>query len=133
MGRGGVFWMAALVLVGCGTAVDARDVVTIGDVTGHGISAAFLMSTTQLMVRTVMMRVGDPGKCLEEVNGHLCVQVFNGQFVTMLICVIDLENDALVDESEVDAIVNDASCTHTVFWSGTRTVDPVAGTHPNSA
>ncbi len=76
---------------------DGRTVVTIGDVTGHGIAAAFLMSTTQLMVRTIMTRVGDPGKCLEEVNHHLCVQVFNGQFVTMLIMVLDLErNEVLV-------------------------------------
>ncbi|MGB7159547.1 MAG: SpoIIE family protein phosphatase [Tepidisphaeraceae bacterium] len=76
---------------------DGRTVVVIGDVTGHGIAAAFLMSTTQLMVRTIMMRVADPGKCLEEVNRHLCVQVFNGQFVTMLVMVIDLDqNEAIV-------------------------------------
>jgi serine phosphatase RsbU (regulator of sigma subunit) len=75
---------------------DGRTVVTIGDVTGHGIGAAFLMSTTQLMVRTIMMRVADPGKCLEEVNRHLCVQVFNGQFVTMLILVIDPERNEVL-------------------------------------
>ncbi|HEV2294648.1 MAG TPA: PP2C family protein-serine/threonine phosphatase [Tepidisphaeraceae bacterium] len=73
-----------------------RTCITIGDVTGHGIAAAFLMATTQLMVRTVMTRVGDPGKCLEEVNHHLSVQVFNGQFVTMLILVIDLERNELL-------------------------------------
>jgi serine phosphatase RsbU (regulator of sigma subunit) len=78
---------------------DGRTVVTIGDVTGHGISAAFLMSTTQLMVRTVMMRVGDPGKCMEEVNHHLSVQVFNGQFVTMLILVLDLERGEVLAAS----------------------------------
>jgi len=70
---------------------DGRVAVMIGDVTGHGIAAAFLMSTTQLMVRTILTRTADPGKCLEEVNHHLCVQVFNGQFVTMLIMVIDAE------------------------------------------
>ena len=76
---------------------DGRTAVMIGDVTGHGIAAAFLMSTTQLMVRTILMRVADPGKCLEEVNHHLCVQVFNGQFVTMLIMVIDHQKgEALV-------------------------------------
>ena len=75
---------------------DGRTCVTIGDVTGHGIAAAFLMSTTQLMVRTIMTRVGDPGKCLEEVNHHLCVQVFHGQFVTMLVLVIDLERSELL-------------------------------------
>jgi serine phosphatase RsbU (regulator of sigma subunit) len=70
---------------------DGRTVVTIGDVTGHGLSAAFLMATTQLLVHTTMLRLEDPGKTLYEVNKQLCVQVFNGQFVTMLICVIDME------------------------------------------
>jgi serine phosphatase RsbU (regulator of sigma subunit) len=78
---------------------DGRTVVTIGDVTGHGIAAAFLMSTTQLMVRTIMTRVGDPGRCLEEVNHHLCVQMFNGQFVTMLILVIDCERGEVLAAS----------------------------------
>ena len=71
---------------------DGRLVVTIGDVTGHGLSAAFLMATTQLLVHTTMLRLMDPGKTLDEVNRQLCTQVFNGQFVTMLVCVIDLEN-----------------------------------------
>jgi sigma-B regulation protein RsbU (phosphoserine phosphatase) len=69
---------------------DGRLVVTVGDVTGHGMSAAFLMATTQLLVRNTLCRVGDPGRCLEEVNDQLCVQVFNGQFVTMLILVLDV-------------------------------------------
>ena len=54
---------------------DGRVVVNIGDVTGHGIAAAFLMATTQLLVRTTMLRVGDPGRCLEEVNCQLCTWV----------------------------------------------------------
>jgi serine phosphatase RsbU (regulator of sigma subunit) len=68
---------------------DGRLVVTVGDVTGHGMAAAFLMATTQLLVRNTMVRLGDPGRCLEEVNRQLCVQVFNGQFVTMLVLILD--------------------------------------------
>jgi serine phosphatase RsbU (regulator of sigma subunit) len=71
---------------------DGRTVVTIGDVTGHGLSAAFLMATTQLLVHTTMLRLQDPGRTLMEVNKQLCTQVFNGQFVTMLVCVLDMEN-----------------------------------------
>ncbi len=74
---------------------DGRTVIVIGDVTGHGMSAAFLMATTQLLVRTIMLRVNDPGSCMEEVNRQLCVQVFNGQFVTMLICAIDPDGQTL--------------------------------------
>jgi serine phosphatase RsbU (regulator of sigma subunit) len=69
---------------------DKRLVIVIGDVTGHGMSAAFLMATTQLLVRNTMALLGEPGRCLEEVNRQLCVQVFNGQFVTMLIAIIDI-------------------------------------------
>jgi serine phosphatase RsbU (regulator of sigma subunit) len=70
---------------------DRRLVVTVGDVTGHGMAAAFLMATTQLLVRNTMVRLGDPGRCLEEVNRQLCVQVFNGQFVTMIVMILDPE------------------------------------------
>lgn len=71
------------------TLPDGRAVVTIGDVTGHGMSAAFLMATTQLLVRTTLPRTFDPAACLVEVNHQLCSQSFHGQFVTMLILVID--------------------------------------------
>jgi sigma-B regulation protein RsbU (phosphoserine phosphatase) len=69
---------------------DGRLVVVIGDVTGHGMAAAFLMATTQLLIRNTMARLPDPGRCLEEVNRQLCVQVFNGQFVTMLVMILDV-------------------------------------------
>jgi len=74
---------------------DGRVAVVIGDVTGHGMSAAFLMATTQLLVRTTLQRVDDPGACLEEVNKQLCTQKFRGQFVTMVIVVIDPRNSTL--------------------------------------
>jgi len=68
---------------------DGRTVVTIGDVTGHGMAAAFFMATTQLLVRTTMQRVYDPGRCLTEVNHLLCGQAYSGQFVTILVMVMD--------------------------------------------
>lgn len=69
-----------------------RTVVTIGDVTGHGLSATFLMAVTQLLIRNTMVRVDTPGACLEEVNRQLCMQAFSGQFVTILVMVIDPAN-----------------------------------------
>ncbi|MDB5330017.1 MAG: sodium/solute symporter, and family protein serine/threonine phosphatase domain protein [Phycisphaerales bacterium] len=68
---------------------DGRTAVAIGDVTGHGIAAAFLMATTQLLVRVTLPGLCDPGRCLEEVNRQLCSQAFNGQFVTMQLLIID--------------------------------------------
>lgn len=70
---------------------DGRTCVVIGDVTGHGMSAAFLMSSTQLLVRTSMARCADVGQCLTEVNRQLCTQIFHGQFVTMAAMIIDIE------------------------------------------
>jgi sigma-B regulation protein RsbU (phosphoserine phosphatase) len=71
---------------------DGRTCVVIGDVTGHGMAAAFLMATTQLLIRTTMPRCMNPGECLNEANRQLCIQAFNGQFVTMLVLVIDVHN-----------------------------------------
>ncbi len=74
---------------------DGRTALVIGDVTGHGMAAAFLMATTQLLVRTTLPGLCDPGACLAEVNRQLCVQIFSGQFVTMLIAVLDRTNSKL--------------------------------------
>lgn len=74
---------------------DGRTVVVIGDVTGHGMSAAFLMATTQLLVRTTMPQARDAGHCLEEINRQLCTQMFNGQFVTLLVMVLDPRHNRL--------------------------------------
>lgn len=68
---------------------DGRTAVVIGDVTGHGMAAAFLMATTQLLVRNTLPLTEDPGRCLEEINRQLCTQVFNGQFVTIQILILD--------------------------------------------
>jgi sigma-B regulation protein RsbU (phosphoserine phosphatase) len=70
---------------------DGRTAIAIGDVTGHGMSAAFLMATTQLLVRTTLARVTDPGRCLAEVNRQLCTQVYAGQFVTLQLLVFEPE------------------------------------------
>ncbi|MCL2641394.1 MAG: serine/threonine-protein phosphatase, partial [Phycisphaerales bacterium] len=72
-----------------------RIAIVIGDVTGHGMSAAFLMATTQLLVRNTMLHQQDPGRCLETVNKQLCTQSYRGQFVTMVILVLDLTTNHL--------------------------------------
>ena len=71
--------------------------LVIGDVTGHGMAAAFLMATTQLLVRMTLSRYQDAGRCLREVNRQLCMQSggFKGQFVTMLVMVLDTQRNTL--------------------------------------
>ena len=73
-----------------------RCALVIGDVTGHGMAAAFLMSTAQLLVRTILERTGgDPGRTLTEVNGLLARAATGGQFVTLLLCVLDADADSM--------------------------------------
>jgi sigma-B regulation protein RsbU (phosphoserine phosphatase) len=55
------------------------------------MTAAFLMATTQLLVRNIMARVPDPGAAMEELNLQLCTQMFYGQFVTLQILTLDFE------------------------------------------
>jgi serine phosphatase RsbU (regulator of sigma subunit) len=68
---------------------DGRVAVVIGDVSGHGLAAAFLMSTTQLLVRAALRRITDPGLAVTTVNEELCRQHFGGQFVTLVLLVIE--------------------------------------------
>jgi serine phosphatase RsbU (regulator of sigma subunit) len=76
-------------------ALSSKVAIVIGDVTGHGMAAAFLMATTQMLVRTTLARYQDPGRCLQEVNRQLCTQGFQGQFVTMLVIVLDPETSSI--------------------------------------
>jgi serine phosphatase RsbU (regulator of sigma subunit) len=74
---------------------DGREAVVIGDVTGHGLAAAFLMATTQMLIRSTLTRTGDLVATLNEVNHELCNQAFSGQFVTLLLVVIDQESASI--------------------------------------
>ena len=80
---------------GDGEEAGGRFGLVVGDVTGHGMAAAFLMSTAQLLIRTSLARTGDPGRTLTEVNDILAAQSAEGaggtggQFVTVLLAVLD--------------------------------------------
>jgi serine phosphatase RsbU (regulator of sigma subunit) len=72
------------------TLPDGRTAVVIGDVTGHGLAGAFLMSTTQMLVRSFLQKTLDPAETLRQVNRELSQQSPDGgQFVTLLLLVID--------------------------------------------
>jgi serine phosphatase RsbU (regulator of sigma subunit) len=77
------------------TLPDGRHVITIGDVTGHGLPAAFLMATTQLLVRNAMLKLESTDACLREVNQTLCIQKFAGQFVTLCIILVDSQENEM--------------------------------------
>ncbi len=72
-----------------------RTAIVIGDVSGHGLSAAFLMSTTQLLVKASLPVSCDAGACLTELNRQLCLMSYQGQFVTILIMIVDFDAGTL--------------------------------------
>ncbi|MEM1011963.1 MAG: PP2C family protein-serine/threonine phosphatase [Planctomycetota bacterium] len=83
-----------------GDAADCRPnrtrlALVVGDVTGHGMAAAFLMSTAQLLAEAALRRDPDPGHALGRVNAQLSRQAHGGQFVTLLLCVLDADANEL--------------------------------------
>ena len=72
-----------------------KTAIVIGDVSGHGVPAAFLMANTQMLVRSTLPTVRDPAACLEAVNRQICNLVTSGQFVTMMILVFDHDTSGL--------------------------------------
>ncbi len=69
----------------------SRLALVVGDVTGHGMAAAFLMSTAQLLAESALRRDPDPGAALTRVNAQLSRQAHGGQFVTLLLAVLDAD------------------------------------------
>lgn len=64
--------------------------VAIGDVAGHGISAALLMTTARAMLRTRIMQSGSLGEVVSDVNRLLCLDTDRtGDFMTLYVMMID--------------------------------------------
>lgn len=68
---------------------DGRLGIVIGDVSGKGIPAALLMTTTRTILRSVAQREATPGQVLEQTNALLCSQMPPGMFVTCLYAILD--------------------------------------------
>jgi sigma-B regulation protein RsbU (phosphoserine phosphatase) len=64
--------------------------VAIGDVSGHGIPSALLMTTVRSSLRQRLSLPGSTAKIISDVNRHLARDVEDsGQFMTMFFLVID--------------------------------------------
>jgi len=67
-----------------------RLAVAVGDVTGHGISAALLMTTARAFLRSRAIHPGDLGQVVTEVNRLLAVDTSQaGNFMTLLFMLVD--------------------------------------------
>ena len=77
-------------------AVDSAFSVVVGDITGHGVDSALLMSSARAFLR---MRASQPGTISDIVtamNHHLTEDVYaTGRFMTLFYLTIDGERDSI--------------------------------------
>ncbi len=64
--------------------------VMIGDVAGHGISAALLMTTARALLRSRQMHPGKLAEVVGQVNAQLCSDSHAGRFMTLFLAVLDV-------------------------------------------
>ena len=70
--------------------------VLVGDVTGHGIEAALLMTTARALIRSRALQPGSIAQILSEVNQHLADDIVDsGRFMTLFYLNIDPRNKNL--------------------------------------
>jgi phosphoserine phosphatase RsbU/P len=64
--------------------------LVVGDVTGHGLEAALLMTTARALLRPRVDRAGSPAEILADVNRDLVADVYGtGRFMTLFYLEID--------------------------------------------
>jgi serine phosphatase RsbU (regulator of sigma subunit) len=70
--------------------------IAIGDVSGHGIGPALLMSEARALVRAFARTQTDVSTILEEVNRLLVPDIAGDYFITLLLAKLDLRGRCLV-------------------------------------
>ena len=66
--------------------------VVLADVSGKGLGASLLMSSTRTIIRMIAMQEESPAKVLRKVNEILTVDIPPSRFITMVYAVIDPES-----------------------------------------
>ena len=75
---------------------EGRFGVIIGDVTGHGIAAALLMTTARAFLRMRSFQPGSLAAVIDDVNRLLCADLADsGRFMTLFYLAIDIEKKRL--------------------------------------
>jgi len=68
--------------------------VVVGDITGHGVDAALLMTAVCSFLRSRVSRPGTIAEIISDMNRHLMLDVFDaGRFMTLFYLALDLEED----------------------------------------
>ncbi len=87
-----------------------RLTLAIGDVVGHGISAALLMTTARAMLRTRILQPGNLDQVVADVNRLLCCDTDRtGNFMTLFLLSLDAGSNELrwVRAGHLPAIIYD--------------------------
>jgi len=66
--------------------------IVVGDVSGHGISAALVMAETRAYLRSYAKILSDPGEILSRVNQELALDAEGDKFVTINLVHLDPRN-----------------------------------------
>ena len=74
---------------------DGRFAIMIGDVTGHGVGAALLTHTVQAALRSYLEVLDDVAAVVSRVNQRLVASVETGNFMSLLLVIVDRERRAL--------------------------------------
>ncbi len=70
--------------------------VVVGDVVGHGIGAALLMTTVRALLRGRVVQPGNLGEIMRDVNSQLCRDTMqSGNFVTLFYLEVDRDSNTL--------------------------------------
>jgi PAS domain S-box-containing protein len=69
--------------------------ITIGDVCGHGISSALLMSELRAYLRAFAPRRKDPGEIFSLINNALVTDLEQDHYATLIFCRVDPESRIL--------------------------------------
>ncbi len=63
--------------------------VAVGDVTGHGVAAALLMTTARALLRSRAHQPGSLSELMTDINRHLSEDTHQGRFMTLFYGVLD--------------------------------------------
>ncbi|MGE4158122.1 MAG: SpoIIE family protein phosphatase [Planctomycetota bacterium] len=78
---------------------DDRIVVTIGDVTGHGVGSALLMATARSALHALWQKEHDPRVLLETLNDLLATDMGGDRFITLFLGIFDMRRNVLTYSS----------------------------------
>ncbi len=65
--------------------------LVVGDVSGHGVPAAIVMSTARALLRSMTATDAGPAEIVTRVNAFLAADVETGKFMTLFYAELDLE------------------------------------------